>query len=584
MNAASLLAAKEHLASSTTVITQRDGSRYLEQKDGTLTSLPPDTQDEDGNFAVLDEKAALGLSSDQQNESDGSVALPQTIAGKKPWESKKMLGVLSKHAAISPYLKLLKIGAPLGMIRSRVAIDTENGKISKEAGEEFLQVVLTEDLGQDDNEDDSAVENANHFADSSEAHGHLGDPSWALPRVAVRCDAEARAGYNSAKGHEYLESDEVLRAKVRLLANLIRASRVPVFYAGAGLSTASGIGDYATQTGSAGVVATQRMKEKGAPQTQVSPFCAKPNLGHRVMAALGREGHLFRFIQQNHDGLPQKAGMPQHLLNEIHGAWFDPSNPVVAMSGNLRSDLFDDLLECERRADLVVAVGSSLCGMNADRLVVTSARRSRLQRSRIDPSEEPVPGDHAPSQLKTTRASLGSSPPEGMTQFGSVIISLQKTVHDHNSSLRIFALLDDVFRLLAEEMQLDVSGGAGDAATAAAAEATAIMESHAIQPNDHVFSVPYDAAGQRTEDAKTILDLREGAALVVTGGPDKGAAATVIGLNRDGHYRISIERHFKRTGSRFKETRLLGSWWPAAAVSGSVKSIPVVTASPPVAE
>merc|ERR1712072_407179 len=141
-----------------------------------------------------------------------------------------------------------------------------------------------------------------------------------------------------------------------------------------------------------------------------------------------------------------------------------------------------------------------------------------------------------------TRASLGSSPPEGMTQFGSVIISLQKTVHDHNSSLRIFALLDDVFRLLAEEMQLDVSGGARDTTTAAAAEATAIMESHAIQPNDHVFSVPYDAAGQRTEDAKTILDLREGAALVVTGGPDKGAA-TVIGLNRDGHYRISIERH-----------------------------------------
>merc|ERR1712146_247533 len=210
-----------------------------------------------------------------------------------------------------------------------------------------------------------------------------------------------------------------------------------------------------------------------------------------------------------------------------------------------------------------------------DRLVVSSARRSRLQRSLIGPSEEPVPGDHAPSQLKATSASLGSSPPEGMTQFGSVIISLQKTVHDHNSSLRIFALLDDVFRLLAEEMQLDMSEGAGDAATAATAgaTATAIMQPNAIQLNDHVFSVPYDAAGQRTEGAKTILDLREGAALVVTGGPDKGAAATVIGLNRDGHYRISIESHFK-------QTRLLGSWWPAAAVSGSVKLIPVVTASP----
>lgn len=28
---------------------------------------------------------------------------------------------------------------------------------------------------------------------------------------------------------------------------------------------------------------------------------------------------------------PRKAGFPQEALNEIHGAWFDPSNPVVPM-------------------------------------------------------------------------------------------------------------------------------------------------------------------------------------------------------------------------------------------------------------
>ena len=27
------------------------------------------------------------------------------------------------------------------------------------------------------------------------------------------------------------------------------------------------------------------------------------------------------WVQQNHDGLPQKAGFPQWLLNEIHGSW-----------------------------------------------------------------------------------------------------------------------------------------------------------------------------------------------------------------------------------------------------------------------
>ena len=50
-------------------------------------------------------------------------------------------------------------------------------------------------------------------------------------------------------------------------------------------------------------------------------------------------------MQQNHDGLPQKAGYPQQHLNEIHGAWFDPTNPVVPMSGTLREDLMTWLLD-----------------------------------------------------------------------------------------------------------------------------------------------------------------------------------------------------------------------------------------------
>jgi len=48
----------------------------------------------------------------------------------------------------------------------------------------------------------------------------------------------------------------VLREKVQLLEQILRAAHTPVFYAGSGLSTASGIGDYATQTGAAGVLAS----------------------------------------------------------------------------------------------------------------------------------------------------------------------------------------------------------------------------------------------------------------------------------------------------------------------------------------
>ncbi len=72
---------------------------------------------------------------------------------------------------------------------------------------------------------------------------------------------------------------------------------------------------------------------------------------------------------QNHDGLPQKAGFPQAALNEIHGAWYDPSNPVVMMDGQLRTDYFQWLCEWEERSDLCLVLGTSLSGMNADRMV-----------------------------------------------------------------------------------------------------------------------------------------------------------------------------------------------------------------------
>ncbi len=74
--------------------------------------------------------------------------------------------------------------------------------------------------------------------------------------------------------------------------------------------------------------------------------------------------------------LPQKSGFPQDKINEIHGAWFDPSNPVVQFSGKLRSDLFDWLCDMELATDLCLCLGTSLSGMNADRAAVTCAKRS----------------------------------------------------------------------------------------------------------------------------------------------------------------------------------------------------------------
>lgn len=183
-------------------------------------------------------------------------------------------------------------------------------------------------------------------------------------------------------------------------------------------------------------------------------------------------GYIHRWINQNHDGLPQKAGLPQEAINEIHGAWHAPDNPVVQMSGSLRGDLFDDLLRCEREADLAIAVGTSLCGMNADRVFISPAQRA-------------------------AKGQKG--------QLGSVVIGLQRTVHDEESTLRIFGRCDHVFAALAKELALDVSPARSDGNFFV----PRILVGRA--DTDYVFGrIPYNAFGERSGDITSTLDLRSG--------------------------------------------------------------------------
>ena len=264
-------------------------------------------------------------------------------------------------------------------------------------------------------------------------------------------------------------------------------------------------------------------------------------------------------------GLPQKAGFPQHALNEIHGGWYDPSNPVVPMSGQLRGDLFQQMLDWEQRTDLCLALGSSLCGMNADRMVVT-------------PAEKAAKG-------------------EGL---GAVIVSLQRTQHDAISSLRIYAKIDDVMSLLAEEMALAVvpdgtryapDVGAGGAAATSAAGVHSLAEGEEVfrtkyGPDGALIGANSSANGSANGDAKgaasskgTILDLREGATVTLTSGPHAGDEGVVVGRNNEGHWRITFRHRLKKTSKlKVPFQRVLGSWWVEAAIAGTVDRIPIVSA------
>ena len=268
-------------------------------------------------------------------------------------------------------------------------------------------------------------------------------------------------------------------------------------------------------------------------------------------------------MQQNHDGLPQKAGYPQASLNEIHGSWYDPANPVVPMNGCLRSDLFDKLLHYEQHGDLTVSMGTSMCGMTADRIFTSVAARSR----------------------------------RGMA-IGGVIIGLQCTQYDHMSCLRIFAKVDDVMQLVLNELGLFVVSHVprllGDSA-------------RACQLQPHVFQLPYTPAGtllrssittthtssSYVAEEKCVLDLRPGAVVMLTGGPFGGDQGEVLGCTPQGHYRIRFrhghvmdaKEYVSRNVDKEKEVvkyveRLLGIWWLEAAAAGAVPCIPVV--NPPV--
>jgi NAD-dependent SIR2 family protein deacetylase len=371
-----------------------------------------------------------------------------------------------------------------------------------------------------------------------EAHGFRGDSSWELPRQVVHCDAEARPGYKTMLAHEYKDSPTVLQAKVDILARMMEASQNCVIYSGAGISTNSGISDYATRSGAT--------TDHRRPHLR-SPYEAQPTYAHRALVAM-YEGRFIKYwIQQNHDGLPQKAGLPQHAINEIHGAWYDPSNPVVAMNGNLRSDLFQDMLRWEHQADLTLSVGTSMCGMNSDRVFTTVSRKAQIL-----------------FQKGKLQKDVSSSPP-----IGGVIINRQQTQHDNMSCLRIYADLDEVMALLLISLGLKKRAN----------ECSVAMQSpycDTISATEDVFRVPYTVGGIRQVDGNncTTLDLREGSKVRVTGGPYEGDYGEVLGKNKEGHYRIQFRHLVGITKRPF--TSVLGKWWIEAAASGHIEKIPVV--------
>lgn len=370
-------------------------------------------------------------------------------------------------------------------------------------------------------------------------HGTLSaGRDFAEPDCVTEFDVAARDYGTGIKAHEYLDRPEVLAAKVRVLADLLRRSKHTLAYTGAGISTAAGIDDYATKAKSESLTAAGRPVVKDWKN-------AEPTLTHRVLAGLERAGHLHHWVQQNHDSLPQKAGFPQWKLNEIHGSLHDVANSIVPYEGTLRDDLFAWMHEETRRADLCLALGTSMSGFNCDSV---------------------------PEKIGVRHVQSGRG-------LGLVIVNLQQTTNDRLCALRIFARTDDVFRMLADEMAPELAGGVVPPAGYSYRVPEALLASAraAAGGEEDVFPIPsFDpdtglpAPKQGQAGGGTTWDLRPGARIRLTGGVYEGDIGEVVEKNARGDYRVRFAESYHPI---FKVRRAtfslwLGSWWIECAMAG----------------
>ena len=189
------------------------------------------------------------------------------------------------------------------------------------------------------------------------------------------------------------------------LAELLRAAKKTLVFTGAGISTGSGIPDFRGPDGvwkkrqpvyyhdfmrsEAARVEHWDYKLEGWPAFRA----ARPNATHDAIVRLERAGKLLAVVTQNIDALHARAGTSASLIIELHGTnsfvecqtcgklsdpephfeafrktrrppvcecggWLKPA--TISFGQNLRNDVLERAQEVASRADLVVALGSTL--------------------------------------------------------------------------------------------------------------------------------------------------------------------------------------------------------------------------------
>ncbi|VDD95096.1 unnamed protein product [Enterobius vermicularis] len=245
------------------------------------------------------------------------------------------------------------------------------------------------------------------------------------------------------------DDEGTLIAKVKLLADWLRKSRCCVVHTGAGISTAAGIADFRGPRG------VWTLEKQNLSAESIDFNLAEPTFSHRALNALEAENIVKFVVTQNVDSLHVKAGFPLNRLAELHG------------------NVFAERCEkCRRKYYRDTVVGSvglkktgRKCEGNKNRPCRGELRDELLNWEDELPEEELKMAKQF-SQAADLSICLGTTlqivPAGNLPLYAKknggkfVTVNLQETKHEKKADLAIKGKIDEVMKLLMDEMKIEV--------------------------------------------------------------------------------------------------------------------------------
>jgi len=278
------------------------------------------------------------------------------------------------------------------------------------------------------------------------------DPSEATSNYNCRNDPYLDENVLDENGEddktEFADSDEQLDHSAQQIAYLLKHSKHPVVYTGAGISTSANLGDFRGPNGAWTLRDQGRSHEFKSKDFEQ----AYPTYAHYALSELVKREIVKYVVSTNMDGLHRRSGVLRNQISELHGncyrelcsscnkeylRGFDTTKSVknwrnhitgrkcscggklkdtiIHFTENLPEQELNDAWDHSEKSDFALVLGTSM---------------------RVQPS------CRLPSLCKKQNGKM-------------VIVNLQKTPYDHVAYKKVYAKTDEFMRRVMQYMGID---------------------------------------------------------------------------------------------------------------------------------